>query len=275
MPRGYWSVILAFAGLALAANAHAQPVGNDAGSNAAAAQSNQGPAKNANIAADVSRISSTPESQNANADPYEKERNEREIRDLQAQENSAYWAEWMFYATCVAVLLSVVGIILIYITFRAQRKGNDIAGETAALQLRPYVMFTDEGGEAEKFETGEKIQFGIQNFGQTPARNLQISRSWDIVKRPIGDITLELGEPETYGMIGPNQKIRDNLTIDMPPALIAQIASGDIFVLRLKISYEWGVSDTDCHDCTLVLSNSGYNPWKLCLISKEERERTE
>lgn len=272
MSNSYRNVILAFAGLILAANA--QPIGNGAGSNSTAAQRDQNTAENANIAVGISRMGSALEAQNTKTDPYEKERNEREIRDLQAQENSAYWAGAMFYATCVAVILSIVGIFLIYITFRAQRNGNDIAKDTAALQLRPYVMLTDDKLGDGKLEVGEIFYFAIRNFGQTPARNLQLRRSWNIVNRPIGDIYLELteSEPETYGLIGPNQKLRGSFTIDMNASQIAEIASGKAFMLRVKISYEWGICESDIHDCTYVLASNGDNLWELGLITNEERK---
>jgi hypothetical protein len=125
MPRGGRLIILAIAGLILTGNA--KPVSQNARGKSAAAQSNESAAKNSDISAGVSRIGSALEAQDANSDPYEKERNEREIRNLKAQENSAYWAEMMFYATAIAVILSIIGIVLIYITFRATRQGADEA----------------------------------------------------------------------------------------------------------------------------------------------------
>ena len=85
----YRGVVAALVGwLILVGNT--QPIGNRTGSEATAAQSDQKAAQHSDIASGISRIGNQLEAQNAKADPYEKERNEREIRDLQAQENSAY-----------------------------------------------------------------------------------------------------------------------------------------------------------------------------------------
>jgi hypothetical protein len=120
----YRSIFAALVGwLILVGNT--QPVGNNTGGNSAAAQRNQDTAKNTNVAPGVSRIGDALEAQNAKSDPYEKERNEREILDLQAQEKSAYWAEAMFWATTAALILSLIGIGLVWTTFKETRKSND------------------------------------------------------------------------------------------------------------------------------------------------------
>jgi hypothetical protein len=107
----YRSIFAALVGwLILVGNT--QPVGNNTGGNSAAAQRNQDTAKNTNVAPGVSRIGDALEAQNAKSDPYEKERNEREILDLQAQEKSAYWAEAMFWATTAALILSLIVLVL-------------------------------------------------------------------------------------------------------------------------------------------------------------------
>ena len=122
---------------------NAQPVGNDARSKPAAAQSNKNPAKDANVAAGISRIGNALETQNAKDDPYEEERNEREIRDLEAQEKSAYWAEQMFWSTLAAVILSVIGIALVWTTFRETRNANILMKATQRARIEAKLEVID------------------------------------------------------------------------------------------------------------------------------------
>lgn len=233
MLRGYWCIILAIAGLALAANA--QPIGNSARSDAPAAQSNESAPKDSDIAVSLSRISSALEAQNAKADPYEEDRNKREIRDLQAQENSAHWAKWMFYATAVAVILSVIGVILIYITFRATRHAANAAAAQVKLMResqRADCYFSklylyglgDDGVSANQItdylpnvcavfiipynqggSTGyiEDISYGYQVSPDAPAKVSYEKSAVNI-----------LGQPMLIGHPGPNSLCRVELTDD-------------------------------------------------------------
>lgn len=133
MLRGYRGIILALAGLALLG---ANPVSYDARGNPATAQSDKRPDKKEDVASGISRIGEALEAQNAKTDPYEEDRNKREIRDLQAQENSAYWAQAMFWATVGALVLSFIGIGLVWITFRETKSSNKIAKAQTRAQLR-------------------------------------------------------------------------------------------------------------------------------------------
>jgi hypothetical protein len=181
----YRSVFVAIAGLILAV--YCQPISSNTRSQPTAEQGNKDATKDANIAASVSRIGNALEAKNAKTDPYEKDRNKREIRDLQAQEKSAYWAEWMFYATAVAVILSVLGIALVYITFRATRKANDIA----TFADRPWVGF--KPGINGHLQIKQKtLQYDISipatNYGVRPALAVtgRIKAFLDV--REIGDL---------------------------------------------------------------------------------------
>ncbi len=174
----YRSVIAALVGLILVGNAQAQPISNSARSDATAAKSNQKATQHSDIAFGISRIGNQLEAQNAKADPYEKERNEREIRDLQAQEKSAYWAGAMFWATLGALVLSVIGVGLVWTTFRETRKANSIARETMFRQLRAYV--TAESAERnhdnrfEGYSGLECVSITLHNSGATPATGVKV-----------------------------------------------------------------------------------------------------
>jgi hypothetical protein len=166
MLRGYRGIFIAVAGLALLG---ANPVSQNARGNAAAAQSDKSADKKKDVASGISRIGEALKAQNAKADPYEKQRNEREIRDLQAQENSAYWAEMMFWATVSALVLSFVGIGLVWTTFRETRKANDIAKNAQ----RPY-LYIDKIRPAELSKFTKHLVLDIKNFGATPATQIKV-----------------------------------------------------------------------------------------------------
>jgi hypothetical protein len=149
MSRSYRCIIFAIAGLILLGTDN--PSQNPS-SNATAAQTDQKSRQHEDISLGVSRIGDALEAQNSKTDPYEKERNEREIRDLQAQENSAYWAEAMFWATISALVLSAIGVGLVYTTFDQARKATAIAQENLDLyrkaeagSLTPTVKWLDDG----------------------------------------------------------------------------------------------------------------------------------
>jgi hypothetical protein len=177
----YRSIFAALVGwLILVGNT--QPVGNNTGGNSAAAQRNQDTAKNTNVAPGVSRIGDALEAQNAKSDPYEKERNEREILDLQAQEKSAYWAEAMFWATTAALILSLIGIGLVWTTFKETRKSNDIAHDHQRARLLPSAQLT----RTHYLSETKKVVLRCENIGLSPAYRVRglASTMKDIPNRP-------------------------------------------------------------------------------------------
>lgn len=127
--------------------------------------------------------------------------NEREIRDLKAQEGMAKWAFWMFVATAVTVLLTFFALVAIlrtlYHTRRAAdaavdmvaeakqttkaafdsasaaNKQADFAEESFRKMERPYVL-PGEIGPISWHKTSDEITHywvvcGIANYGKTPA----------------------------------------------------------------------------------------------------------
>lgn len=170
MPRGCRFIILAIAGLILVGNV--QPVSKDARSEPRTYQSDKKPTNHSNVAVGVSRISNALEAQNAKTDPYEKQRNEREIWDLEAQQKSAYWAEQMFWATFAAIILSLIGVGLVWTTFRETRKANSISRESMHRQLRAYI--TIDEAEHDHEDVWQYVTLTINNSGSTPATNITV-----------------------------------------------------------------------------------------------------
>lgn len=112
---------------------------------------------------------------------------ERSEYDLNAQEQMAYWAKLMFWATAIMAMVTVVGVWFVKRTLEAtleavedtseateaMREANEIARDTTRRQLRAYILparsnFTLKDGIP-------SAVIDIENFGQTPALNVQ---SW-------------------------------------------------------------------------------------------------
>lgn len=69
--------------------------------------------------------------------------NERDQDDLAAQQTTAVWTFLMGCAAIVGVMLSILGVFLVYTTFSETRKANEIAREASIRQLRPYLHITN------------------------------------------------------------------------------------------------------------------------------------
>lgn len=192
----------AVATLIIAAS-HAQPTRDRDGGNTSAARSDHGAAENASVAASARRIAGALEAQQRETDSGKRDEDERERRDLKAQEDMADWAQAMFWAAFAQAILSAVGIVLIFVTFKearraadsgdrmaeeavkatsaaieasnAGREANAIAKTTSELQLRPWLIVKarvetdiDYVDETMKFT----VALDIKNVGSTIARNI-------------------------------------------------------------------------------------------------------
>ena len=100
--------------------------------------------------------------------------NERAEYDLYAQRTSALWAAIMAFAALLGIGLSGVGVFLVYTTFDATRKANEIAKKN----VRPWVVVERFEIKRLLFENVEwrqgifaivEVEIQIKNIGQTPA----------------------------------------------------------------------------------------------------------
>ena len=209
--------------------------------------------------------------------------------------DTAYWSNWIAGA---GAMLSFVSIILVVIALGQTRKANRIskreygagrldaknaskltedslreARQTNARQLRPYLNFMGEKSNDPKFERGAPIPYAFKNFGQTPAENVGIEFGWDIVQRPVGDIDIiHFTERERYGLIAPGQLVEDFFNNAFTPDDIARVAKGHVLIVRVRLHYTWGDA-SDCCDVTWCLSNDGARPWTFGQLTRTERNR--
>lgn len=97
--------------------------------------------------------------------------NRRDYADLVAQRSSALWAKIMGIAALIGMGLSLVGVALVWTTFRETRKANDIASEAN----RPWldVKINLHGiAKAEK-ALSFRMELIVENIGATPANHLR------------------------------------------------------------------------------------------------------
>ncbi len=105
---------------------------------------------------------------------------EREALDLAAQQEMAYWAEWMFWSSGAGAIASVFAAWLLYRTLRATRISSEI-------QLRAYVAATVTA--LSRFSPDEKVEivFEVKNHGQTPASNVRCFAKIQVWPFPLPD----------------------------------------------------------------------------------------
>ena len=109
----------------------------------------------------------------------------REERDLVAQRNSANWAYIMGAAAVLGMVLSAVGVVLVWITFRETRRTAQIAYDalehekaTALAINRPWLgpqsvnIGRIEAGGNDPNAGGVYFQLRLTNFGNSPATDV-------------------------------------------------------------------------------------------------------
>jgi hypothetical protein len=118
--------ILAALGLLLVAASTGQPIGQQENRQEATANNANDPAEHSNISASLGRVAGALEAKNY--DPNATEDRQRSRQDLIAQQDMARWTWWMMIAAFIALGLSSVGIVLIYLTFQETRdQSSDIS----------------------------------------------------------------------------------------------------------------------------------------------------
>ncbi len=170
---------------------------------------------------------------------------DREQRDLEAQQEMACWAQWMFYATAFGALVAVFGTALLLATVRQART-------SAEQQLRAYVMVesinvtwpgkgllrppSGRGPSPEYFVASVKVK----NSGATPARKMTAHIDCDSFAETTAD------RPQEHGVrvIGPGHddtfEFRQEVVDDVRflKAVDALISGAMTFCVSGTISYE-------------------------------------
>jgi hypothetical protein len=122
----------------------------------------------------------------------EKRQYEHDEADLIAQRKAALWTSIMGIAALLGMGLSIVGVVLVYVTFRATRDGNKISERIGEAQTRAYMSVT---ACKLTFRDGKpSIRPTIRNSGQSPA--LAVRWQGTIHISPDGDYPVGSGETD-------------------------------------------------------------------------------
>ena len=159
MLRGYRSIFIALAGLALSA---AQQSSNTSVDQGGAELSRNDTNNSPNAVVAIDRLTDEVAKQR---DPYGKQREQREQRDIIAQEGMAYWTGPMFWVVIAQTVLAFGALIALIIDLRQNRKSSE-------RQLRAYII-VEPGGVQEGRDGNYVLPVSIKNVGQTPAYALE------------------------------------------------------------------------------------------------------
>ena len=204
MFRGYWIAAIAF-GLAFGALAQeVEPPSLERNPVSEPRQRDSTSATENEAAADVPQtIDITPSLQGieraiqnliTDVDQIERQRQqEREISDLQAQLDMAFWAKAMFWATTATVIVTLIGVVLIWRTLKHTAQAEKLTGDAlkqaeaqtiiarqsanftrqSALRLeRPYLFIEVQSTDQLRtpaVNMTPQLSYRIVNHGKTPA----------------------------------------------------------------------------------------------------------
>jgi hypothetical protein len=151
---------------------------------------------------------------------------ERDQRDLEAQQEMACWARWMFYATAFGALVAVVGTGLLLATLRHARS-------SAETQLRAYVNVFDVRAKwlAEPDDVIMKnvqVQVHFKNTGQTPAYAVTCWMRFDSKPRDAMVFDLETPHISATGVQGPGaiNHLEEMKQVDCATGVVAAWKAG-------------------------------------------------
>ncbi len=98
--------------------------------------------------------------------------------DLVAQRQSALWAYIMAAAAVIGMCLSVIGVWLVWTTFRETRAANEIAGTSVRAWVSVTLELQTPGRPYETqgngFGYGFAIRAGMKNHGASPASDVRL-----------------------------------------------------------------------------------------------------
>jgi hypothetical protein len=107
---------------------------------------------------------------------HEQRAYESNEQDLYAQKTTAAWTALMGGAAIIGMILSAVGVFLVWTTFSETKRANEISVSANKEMLRAYVTTHHAGPLEAAFRKPFEMQVGLVNTGQTPA--LHVDGFW-------------------------------------------------------------------------------------------------
>lgn len=147
--------------------------------------------------------------------------NQRSEQELVAQQSSARWTAVAGGAAGLGFIVSLVGIALVWTTFRETRRSNIIAREMGEAQIRCYINITGAGIQ---FLGPDRILIGtdIKNGGQSPARNVRINARAKIVGGAIEKVISGIPAMQNSHPICVGDTMHPNALYVIDPAFTAE-----------------------------------------------------
>lgn len=114
-------------------------------------------------------------------------------QDLQAQQDMAFWAKWMFVASAATILVTGIGVYFVWRTLESTRetvliakdtvkeaaRSNDTLAATFTAENRPWIRVNEVRLTDFKINKRESVSISlevdIENIGRTPAKAIEIS----------------------------------------------------------------------------------------------------
>ncbi|AMX99973.1 hypothetical protein A4R29_11070 [Mesorhizobium ciceri biovar biserrulae] len=119
----------------------------------------------------------------------------KDLLDLQAQQDMAFWAKWMFWGTVVSIVLSAFALLAVLGSLRQTSRAIGDARKLGEDQTRAYVHVNS--AKHSWTDVGYGLVLSIENVGETPARVFEIGGR--LQKAKIGEVSGVI-VPATYPM---------------------------------------------------------------------------
>jgi hypothetical protein len=113
-------------------------------------------------------------------------------KDLEAQQDMAFWAEALFWLTGLGLAISAFGLYFVWLSLRQTRQAITSDREVGHAQVRAYLTI-DVKTPVVRPDALPKHEFNIRNTGQSPAYQVAYIAGFDMLPNPL---------PPTMGHIG-------------------------------------------------------------------------
>ncbi|MGR9149484.1 hypothetical protein [Rhizobium leguminosarum] len=139
----------------------------------------------------------------------------KDMLDLQAQIDMAYWAKWMFWASIGSLSVSLVAIVAAFSSLRASREAAADSRKAAADSREVGEFQTQAYVHARSARLGTKgnVIIACKNSGLTPATHFSVNATAKIVSpgNVAASISFKTDGFKTWSALGAN----DELTVSI------------------------------------------------------------
>jgi len=105
-------------------------------------------------------------------------------KDLEAQQDMAFWAEALFWLTAVGAAISAFGIFFVWLSLRQTRQAISTDREVGHAQVRAYIS-TEVQTPIIQPRALPRHEFKIENTGQSPAYSVAYIAGFRLLSKPL------------------------------------------------------------------------------------------